>query len=153
MPALVLHDLMELPLPLLSLTVALLRWSLDIHLAKEELKVIQPYINAVSRWASIMNDFMSWKRESAQATGRIVNIVHVLMQRHNLSEDVAMDLARGMLVKQESEVLERKKGLQESMDLSPGLRAYVDGLDGYMGGIFYWSLLSPRYATPRPLDN
>lgn len=125
---------------------------MGIHLTKDELQFIQPYTDAVGIWLGLMNDYMSWKRERTQPTDRIMNSVWLLMKHHKLPEAAAIDMVRGILVKQEGIVLERSRELHSMRGISSGLRAYIDNLEYYAGATFYWSLLAPRYAKPQSFD-
>ena len=129
-----------------------IRWAMGIHLTKDELTFIQPYTDAVGIWLGLMNDFRTWKREPTQPTDRIMNTVHLLMKKHGLPEEVAVDTPRGLLVKQEGKVLELSQDLHAKAGISTGLRAYIDNLEYYAGATFYWSLLAPRYAKPQSFD-
>ena len=129
-----------------------IRWSMGIHLTKEELKFIQPYTDIVGIWLGLINDFMSWKRERTQPTDRIMNSVHILMNMHKIPEECAIDMVRGILVKQEGKLLERSKELHAMPGLSTGLRAYIDNMEYYAGATFYWSMLAPRYAKPQSFE-
>ncbi|KAJ3533494.1 hypothetical protein NMY22_g7314 [Coprinellus aureogranulatus] len=131
---------------------SLIRWSMGIHLSKDELEFIKPYTDAVGVWYGAMNDFLSWKRERAQPTDRVMNVVHLIMKMYNLPEDVAIDTARGILVKEEGKLLWMTKDLHDKAGLSTGLRAYIESLGYYAGGWFYWCLLAPRNTKPQSFD-
>ncbi|KAJ3532750.1 hypothetical protein NMY22_g7617 [Coprinellus aureogranulatus] len=130
-----------------------LRWSMGIHLTQGELEFIMPFTDLIGIWLGLMNDLMSWKRERTQPTDRVMNAVYVLMKRYNLPEEVAIDTTRGMLVKQEGKVLEMARNLQREEGLSQALKVYIESLEHYAGGWFYWCLLAPRYAKPQSFDS
>lgn len=135
-----------------SVTAALIRWSMGIHLTDEEHKVAQPYTDACGIFNGLMNDYISWKRERTQPTDRIVNFVNILMKKYKLPEDIAIDTTRGMIVKQEFKVQEMGKELHSKTGTSTGLRAYLNALEYCAGGTFYWSLFTPRYNAPLSFD-
>lgn len=129
-----------------------IRWVMGIHLDKAELAVIEPYTDCIGVWLGLMNDYMSWKRERNQPTDRVMNSVHLVMKRYDLPEEVAYDMIRGTLVRQESKVLEMGEELRGKKGLSGQLRMYIQNLEYYAGGLFYWHLLAPRYTKPQSFD-
>ncbi|KAH8806684.1 isoprenoid synthase domain-containing protein [Flagelloscypha sp. PMI_526] len=108
----------------------LIRWTMDIHLSKEELGQIQPFVDEVGSWLGLMNDYFSWKKERTQKTDRVMNSTHLLMKAHNIEEEAAADMLRGLLVKKEVQVLEMYKDWEGR------------------SATFYWSMLAPRYQKP-----
>src|ERR1700733_8371840 len=106
----------------------LIRWTMDIHLTKEELEFIQPFVDEVGSWLGLMNDFFPWNKERKQKTDRVMNSIHLLMKTHNLNEEAATDMLRGLLVKKEVQVLEMYKEHEAKTGLSKGMRMYLEGL-------------------------
>ncbi|KAH8826484.1 isoprenoid synthase domain-containing protein [Flagelloscypha sp. PMI_526] len=131
-----------------GILTTLIRWTMDIHLSKEELSQIQPFVNEVGSWLGLMNDYFSWKKERNQKTDRVVNATQLLMKAHNLDEEAAADMLRGLLVKQEVRVLEMYRAWETKSGLSKGFRMYLEGIVLFAGATFYWSMLAPRYQKP-----
>ncbi|KAJ3550751.1 hypothetical protein NMY22_g254 [Coprinellus aureogranulatus] len=125
-----------------NVLTTILRWSMGIHLTKDELEFVTPFTDAIGTHLGLMNDVMSWKRERTQHTDRVMNVVHLIMKMYNLPEEVAIDTARGMLVKEDGKVLEMAEDLHSHAGLSAGLETYIDNLTYFAGGWFYWSLLA-----------
>ena len=131
---------------------ALIRWATGLHLNESELAIVEPTTDCVGIFLSLLNDYISWKRERDQPTDRIMNSVYVAMKNYNVDEEVAYDIIRGMLVKQEIKFLEMSEALRGRKGLSSGVRMYLQNLEYYAGGMFYWHILAPRYSKPQSFD-
>lgn len=118
-----------------NVIIGLIRWSREFHVTEEELDRVRYYTDAIGIFVGLTNDYVSWKRERTQPTDRVANIVHFLMKKHDLPEDIAISAARGILLEQERRVLEMSKDLHSKADISAGLMAYVDHLQHYAGGV------------------
>ncbi|KAJ2936547.1 hypothetical protein H1R20_g544, partial [Candolleomyces eurysporus] len=119
-----------------KITTSFIRWTMGIRLSKAELSLIEPYTDCIGVWLGLMNDYMSWK----------------LMNQHNLPEEAAIDMIRGVLVRQEGKVLEMSEDLLSRTELSTDMRMYIQNLEYYAGGLFYWHFLAPRYTKPQSFD-
>ncbi|RXW18360.1 hypothetical protein EST38_g7498 [Candolleomyces aberdarensis] len=135
-----------------KITTSFIRWTMGIRLSEAELAFIEPYTDCIGVWLGLMNDYMSWKRERTQPTDRVVNSIHLVMNRYNLPEEAAVDMIRGVLVRQEGKVLEMSEDLNGRTGLSTGMRIYIQNLEYYAGGLFYWHFLAPRYTKPQSFD-
>lgn len=91
---------------------------------------------------------LSWKRERLQISDRILNAVPLLMKQYRIPEKAAVDMVRGLVVEQETRILATPRELRKTPSLSDDALAYVEGIERYAGGMFYWYLLSPRESKP-----
>lgn len=121
---------------------------MDINLTDEETAIVREFEWTLGGVLALTNDFFSWRKEKLQSTDRIRNAVPVLMHQYNLSQDVAKVLLKGLIIEEEEKAKKLRMKLEER-ELSPDLKRYIEALELYAGGNFYWSATCPRYNKPQ----
>jgi len=132
-----------------NIVAALARWAANINLTKEELASVKEFQDAAGVWYGLANDLLSWKRERLQPSDRILNTVALFMKQYNLPEKVSVDVVRGLVVEQEEKILGMGNELRRKAGVSRAALEYVDIIEHYAGGVFYWYLLAPRNTKPQ----
>lgn len=121
---------------------------MNIHLTDEETASVQEFEWTLGGVLALTNDYFSWRKEKLQSTDRIRNAVPVLMHQYSLSQEVARVLLKGLIVEEEEKAKKLRMKLEER-EMSADLKRYVEALELYAGGNFYWSATCPRYNKPQ----
>lgn len=121
---------------------------MNINLTDEETASVREFEWTLGGVLALTNDYFSWRKEKLQSTDRIRNAVPVLMHQYNLSQEVARVLLKGLIIEEEEKAKKLRMKL-EKREMSADLKRYVEALELYAGGNFYWSATCPRYNKPQ----
>lgn len=121
---------------------------MNINLTDEETASVREFEWTLGGVLALTNDYFSWRKEKLQSTDRIRNAVPVLMHQYNLSQEVARVLLKGLIIEEEEKAKKLRMKL-EKHEMSADLKRYVEALELYAGGNFYWSATCPRYNKPQ----
>ncbi|KAF9067707.1 isoprenoid synthase domain-containing protein [Rhodocollybia butyracea] len=129
----------------------LIRWTMKIPLQlgeKEEL-LARKHEHVVGVIASLTNDYFSWQMERQPSTDRVRNAVPILMKEHNLSDEKARTLLKGIIVNEEEKMRKFNVEIDTRKDISEDLKNYTNALGLFAAG---YSFCRPQteedFATP-----
>lgn len=116
----------------------------ELHLAHELANVA--YLNL-----GLTNDLYSYQKEyeTARAMGEdhVVNIVSVLMEEHNISEEEAKAMCREKIKQTVVDYRETVRLTHARTDVSTGTKRYIEALLYSLSGNLVWSIDCPRYHS------
>lgn len=138
-----------------SLLCALERFTMKLHLSKEEIASVQPIEKNCARHLAVVNDIMSWEKElAASRTGHpegaaICSAVQVLADETSLpvsaSKRILWMLCREWELQHEMLVAKRQADVENLP--SGDLMLYIKGLEYQISGNELWSKTSRRYTA------
>lgn len=133
---------------------ALMRFSMDLHLTKDELTSVVPLERNCAKNISIVNDIYSWEKELiASQTGHsegsaLCSAVQVVSQEGKISipasKRVLWALVREWEIQHELLAAERIASVD---GCSQGVKDYIKGLEYQMSGNELWSKTTLRYMS------
>lgn len=116
----------------------------ELHRAHELANVA--YLNL-----GLTNDLYSYQKEyeTARAMGEdhVVNIISVLMEEHNVSEEEARAMCREKIKQTVVDYRETVRLTHARTDVSTGTKRYVEALLYSLSGNLVWSIDCPRYHS------
>lgn len=128
----------------------ILRWEAGIEFNEAERAMTEEYTEAVGVYFALSNDLLSFRCED-EGKGRVINSIIVLRKLHNIPEKAAFEMLTGVLVNHETKMFEMIDRILKRPDVTPAVAAYIEAMKWYCGGIFTWTMMSPRYTRPQIL--
>ena len=118
--------------------------------SKDDEALFAPARTSAERALMLTNDYYSWERErdqaSSQGEGRIFNAVWFIMRQDDVSETVALNTVKNMILKYEAEYAENKAKLyRDNPSLPFDLRVWIEGCGAVVAGNHYWCSHCPRH--------
>ena len=108
-------------------------------------QLVRPAFAAIS----LTNDLFSWKKErdAAEREGNphVVNAIWVLMKEHSITELEAQKLCREKIMVYVDESVRVSEDTKRNINISSGLRKYVEAIQYSLSGNLVWSIYCPRY--------
>ena len=124
-------------------------FGMGISIPEEELDLCHELANTAYLNVGLTNDLYSWQKEyeTAVAMGQdyVVNIVSVLMEEHDISEEKAKAMCREKIKATVVDFRKIVEDTKERNDVSVELKKYLEALLYSMSGNLVWSLECPRY--------
>lgn len=138
------------------LLCSLMRFSMGLHVTREELSAVVPIEQNCAKHLSVVNDILSWDKELAAAqTGHVegsavCSAVQVLSDESSLPYSAAKRVLWVMCREWESQHAVLMDELRQSWGspLSESLLTYIKGLEYQMSGNELWSKTTLRYNSP-----
>ncbi|KAJ2998228.1 hypothetical protein NUW58_g389 [Xylaria curta] len=138
-----------------ALLSALMRFSMNLELTPEELRLVKPVDENCSKHISIINDIFSWEKEFAQSyTGHeegsvLCSSVQVLAEEANLTIEASKRVLFSMAREWELTHLKLANEIGNNESLTPdrkdAIMSYIKGLEYQMSGNELWSASTLRY--------
>ena len=130
-------------------TFGMVTFGMGISIPEEELDLCHELANTAYLNLGLTNDLYSWQKEyeTAQALGQdfVVNVIAVLMEEHNISEEQAKALCKEKIKTTIVDFQKIVRDTNERTDISVDLKRYLEGLLYSLSGNLVWSLECPRY--------
>ncbi|RHZ50905.1 carbonyl reductase (NADPH-dependent) ari1 [Aspergillus thermomutatus] len=135
-----------------ELLAALMRFAMALELPASELKRVREIDANCSKHISVINDIYSYEKElhasqTAHSEGGVLcTSVHILAQEADFPAEAAKRVLFFMCREWERRHRLLVKRLRAEGLETPGLRAYVEGLEYQMSGNELWSRTTERYS-------
>lgn len=126
-------------------------FGMGISVPEEELDLCHELANVAYLNLGLTNDLYSWQKEydTAVAMGQdyVVNIISVLMEEHNISEEEAKAICKEKIKVTIVDFRKIVKDTKERSDVSIETKRYLEAMLYSLSGNLVWSLECPRYHT------
>ena len=140
------------------LLAALMRFSYDLRLSREELSFVSDIEKNCGRHISLVNDVFSYEKErqiselDASEGAILCNAVQILSDQVQIpieaAKNVLLILARDCEYTHK-DLLEKKDSALPGLGLKDSLKRYIDGLEYQMSGNELWSRTTHRYKQAK----
>ncbi|KAH6844759.1 putative geranylgeranyl diphosphate synthase [Chaetomium sp. MPI-CAGE-AT-0009] len=126
-------------------------FGMAISIPEDEVDLAHELANVAYLNLGLTNDLYSYQKEyeTAMAMGQdyVVNIIWVLMEEHNISEDEAKEMCRDKIKQTIVDFRQIVKETNARTDVSVDTKRYIEGLLYSLSGNLVWSIDCPRYHT------
>lgn len=136
-----------------SLLGALMRFSMGLNVAQQDLDWMRPADNVCSKHLSIINDIWSFEKEAEvvkhghEEGAALCNAVDIMAKEADLPTRAAKNVLYGLCREWEQLYEVQMDQLIAEKD-TPAIRAYLKGLEYQMSGNEKWSSTTLRYLVP-----
>lgn len=124
-------------------------FGMGISIPEDELDLAHELADVAYLNLGLTNDLYSYQKEyeTAMAMGEdhVVNVIWVLREEHNITEDAAKELCKQKI---KQTIVDFRKTVRETnarTDVSTDTKRYLEGLLYSLSGNLVWSIECPRY--------
>lgn len=117
----------------------------------EEFWFVSALVRPAFHAFGLTNDLYSWgkERDDARKTGakHVVNAIWVIMGERSTTEEEAKNICRQKIREYVLKFNDHVQVIKANLELSEGLRTYVEALQYSLSGNAVWSIYCPRYRV------